>query len=139
MPSSPEEGTSGGVYPIAACCFGDRLEAHFAQDPFFHPSSFAGSELGARVIEAVVERYEDPGLLEHVNEMGARLRAGVDELITRHPEPVGRAARAGPDEQAGDPLGEAHGLELTRQCFRHRLLAIFAFNHQATLRLMRRS
>ena len=47
------KGTSAGV-----CCFGDRVEAHFAEDPFFHPSSYAGSELGARVIAAVVERYE---------------------------------------------------------------------------------
>jgi acetylornithine/succinyldiaminopimelate/putrescine aminotransferase len=31
---------------------------------------------------------------------------------------------------------EAHGLELTRQCFRHGLLAIFAFNRQSTLQLM---
>ena len=57
------KGTSAGVYPIAGCCFGDRVEAHFAEDPFFHPSSYAGSELGARVIEAVVERYQDPELL----------------------------------------------------------------------------
>ncbi|MGZ6671262.1 MAG: aminotransferase class III-fold pyridoxal phosphate-dependent enzyme, partial [Solirubrobacteraceae bacterium] len=41
------KGLSGGVYPIAACCFGDRVEHHFAEDPFFHPSSYAGSELGA--------------------------------------------------------------------------------------------
>jgi acetylornithine/succinyldiaminopimelate/putrescine aminotransferase len=36
------KGTSAGVYPIAACCFGERVEAHFAEDPFFHPSSYAG-------------------------------------------------------------------------------------------------
>jgi acetylornithine/succinyldiaminopimelate/putrescine aminotransferase len=48
------KGMSAGVYPIAAACFGPRVEEHFASDPFFHPSSYAGSELGARVIEAVV-------------------------------------------------------------------------------------
>ena len=26
---------SGGVYPIAACCFGERVDAFFAEDPFF--------------------------------------------------------------------------------------------------------
>ena len=86
------KGTSAGVYPIAACCFGDRVEAHFAEDPFFHPSSFAGSELGARVIEAVVDRYQDPDLLPHVNEMGARLRAGLEALVERIPTGSWRCA-----------------------------------------------
>ena len=80
------KGLSAGVYPIAAACFGPREEAHFAVDPFFHPSSYAGSELGARVVEAVVERYEDPSLLEHVREMGLRLAAGLDEIVVRHPD-----------------------------------------------------
>ena len=44
------KGLSAGVYPVAACCFGERVEAHFATDPFFHPSSYAGSELAARVV-----------------------------------------------------------------------------------------
>ena len=44
------KGLSGGVYPISACCFGDRVDAFFAQDPIFHPSSYGGSELGAVVV-----------------------------------------------------------------------------------------
>ena len=88
------KGTSAGVYPIAACCFGERVEAHFAQDPFFHPSSFAGSELGARVVEAVVERYEDPELLENVVAMGERLRPGFDDLRGSPSRPARRATTA---------------------------------------------
>ena len=57
---------SGGVYPIAACCFGERVDAFFAQDPFFHPSSYGGSELGAAVVEAVVDQLSAPGFLEQV-------------------------------------------------------------------------
>ena len=101
------KGTSAGVYPIAACCFGDRVEAHFAEDPFFHPSSFAGSELGARVVEAVVERYEDPALLEHVDAMGARLRAGLEALVERHPDRLAEHRGLGPDARARDALGRA--------------------------------
>ncbi|HET6950420.1 MAG TPA: aminotransferase class III-fold pyridoxal phosphate-dependent enzyme [Acidimicrobiales bacterium] len=37
------KGLSGGVYPIAACSFGERVDAFFARDPFFHPSSYGGS------------------------------------------------------------------------------------------------
>ncbi len=129
------KGTSAGVYPIAACCFGERVEAHFAEDPFFHPSSYAGSELGARVLEAVVERYEDPALLEHVQAMGARLGAGLDALVARHPARL--VARRGLGLMlALDTHSEAQGFELTKQCFAHGLLALFAFNQQSTLQIM---
>jgi putrescine aminotransferase len=129
------KGTSAGVYPIAACCFGERVEAHFAQDPFFHPSSFAGSELGARVIEAVVARYEDPELLVHVEAMGSRIRGGFDELLRRYPDRLVEHRGLGLMLALETP-SDAHGLELTRQCFRHGLLAIFAFNRQSTLQVM---
>ena len=129
------KGTSAGVYPIAACCFGERVEAHFADDPFFHPSSFAGSELGARVVEAVVERYEDGALLEHVEAMGARMRAGFDGLVARHPDRLAGHRGLGL-MLALETHAEAAGLELTRQCFAHGLLAIFAFNRKSTLQVM---
>ena len=38
--------------------------------------------------------------------------------------------------RALDTPSDAHGFELTRQCFGHGLLAIFAFNRQATLQVM---
>jgi putrescine aminotransferase len=129
------KGTSAGVYPIAACCFGDRVEAHFADDPFFHPSSYAGSELGARVIEAVVERYEDPDLVGHVGEMGARLRAGMERLVDRHPDVLTEVRGLGL-MLALETRSDALGFELTRECFRHGLLAIFAFNRQSALQVM---
>ncbi|MGZ6620529.1 MAG: class-III pyridoxal-phosphate-dependent aminotransferase [Gaiellaceae bacterium] len=129
------KGTSAGVYPIAAACFGPRVEQHFASDPFFHPSSYAGSELGARVIEAVVEHYEDGELVKHVRAMGSRLAAGLDELVTRHPEQLAERHGLGL-MQALETHSDQLGFELTKACFRHGLLAIFAFNHQATLQIM---
>jgi putrescine aminotransferase len=129
------KGLSAGVYPIAAACFGPRMEEHFAIDPFFHPSSYAGSELGARVVEAVVERYEDPSLLEHVREMGSRLAAGLDEIVLRHPDRL--AGRRGIGlMQALETHSDAMGFNLTRACFENGLLAIFAFNRQSTLQIM---
>ena len=129
------KGTSAGVYPIAACCFGERVEAHFAEDPFFHPSSYAGSELGARVVEAAVERYEDPALLANVTAMGERLGAGLDALIARHPDRLAGLRGLGL-MLALDTHSDAQGLELMQQCFAHGLLALFAFNHQSTLQIM---
>jgi len=129
------KGLSAGVYPIAACAFGERVEAHFAADPFFHPSSYAGSELGARVVEAAAERYADPALLAHVDAMGKRLAIGFDDLVARFPDRLAGHRGLGlmrALETRSDPLG----YELTRQCFAHGLLAIFAFNRQSTLQVM---
>jgi acetylornithine/succinyldiaminopimelate/putrescine aminotransferase len=129
------KGLSAGVYPVAACCFGERVEAHFAEDPFFHPSSYAGSELAARVVEALAERYEDLELLPHVTAMGERLAAGFDALVARHPDRLAGHHGLGL-MRALDTHSDALGLELTKQCFAHGLLAIFAFNRQATLQVM---
>jgi acetylornithine/succinyldiaminopimelate/putrescine aminotransferase len=129
------KGTSAGVYPIAACCFSDRVEAHFAEDPFFHPSSFAGSELGARVIEAVVERYQDPAPLPHLYEMGTRLRAGMEALVERYPDRLVEVRGLGL-MLALETRSDALGFELTKHCFSHSLLAIFAFNRQSALQVM---
>ena len=74
------KGLSGGVYPIAACSFGERIDAFFARDPFFHPSSYGGSELGA----AVVDKVTEPGFLDHVEQMGERLATGFDRLCATH-------------------------------------------------------
>jgi acetylornithine/succinyldiaminopimelate/putrescine aminotransferase len=78
------KGLSGGVYPIAACSFGDRVDAFFARDPFFHPSSYGGSELGAAVVEAVVDKVTEAGFLDHVEQMGERLATGFDRLCATH-------------------------------------------------------
>jgi acetylornithine/succinyldiaminopimelate/putrescine aminotransferase len=129
------KGTSAGVYPIAAACFGPRVEEHFASDPFFHPSSYAGSELGARVIEAVVERYEDGELVKHVEAMGGRLADGLDEIVARYPEQLSGRHGLGL-MQALETRSDRLGFELTKSCFGHGLLAIFAFNHQSTLQIM---
>ena len=129
------KGLSAGVYPIAACCFGDRVEAHFEHDPFFHPSSYAGSEIGARVVAAAVERYADPALCEHVLEMGVRLGSGLADLVARYPDRLAGHRGLGL-MRALDTHSPEQGLELTKQCFANGLLAIFAFNRQETLQIM---
>jgi acetylornithine/succinyldiaminopimelate/putrescine aminotransferase len=129
------KGLSGGVYPVAACCFGERVEVHFAEDPFFHPSSYTGSELVARVVEAVAARYAEPELMEHVGAMGDRIAAGFDELVERRSDRLAGHRGLGL-MRALDTHSDAMGLELTKQCFGHGLLAIFAFNRHATLQVM---
>jgi len=129
------KGLSAGMYPIAACCFNDRLEAHYEQSPFFHPSSYAGSEIGAQVVQALLAQYRDGGLLGHVDQMGARLEAGLRDLVASFPDRLAGVRGLGL-MLALDTLSDAQGLELTRSCFEHGLLAIFAFNRQSTLQVM---
>lgn len=129
------KGLSGGVYPISACCFGDRVDAFFARDPLFHPSSFGGSELGAAVVAAVVDAVSAPGFLDHVRAMGATLAAGLDGLCARHP-----GLLAG---RRGVGLMQALDTRSSELCFRfmlsaveHGVLAIWANNRQETLLVM---
>jgi putrescine aminotransferase len=129
------KGLSGGVYPIAACSFGERVDAFFARDPFFHPSSYGGSELGAAVVEAVVDKVTEPGFLDHVEQMGLRLAAGFDRLCaTRASLLVGHRG-----------LGLMRALDTVspEACYRFMLeaidggvLVVWANNKQETLLVM---
>jgi acetylornithine/succinyldiaminopimelate/putrescine aminotransferase len=129
------KGLGGGVYPVAACCFGDRVDRFFADDPVFHPSSYGGSELGAMVAAAVVERVSEPDFLPHVRAMGDRLAAGLDALCARH-----TAVLAG---HRGKGLMRAVDTPSPQVCARlvfalieRGVLAIWANNRQQTLLLM---
>jgi acetylornithine/succinyldiaminopimelate/putrescine aminotransferase len=129
------KGLSGGVYPIAACCFGERVDPFFAQDPFFHPSSYGGSELGAAVVEAVVDELTKPGFLDHVQAMGARLEHGLERLCERHPNMLTGRRGVGL-MQALDTQSSATCYELMLATIRNGVLAIWANNRQETLLVM---
>ena len=73
--------------------------------------------------------------MEHVVAMGERLAAGFDELVARRPDRLAGHRGLGL-MRALDTHSDAMGLELTKQCFAHGLLAIFAFNRQSTLQVM---
>lgn len=129
------KGLAAGLYPVSACSFGERVEAFFGEDPFFHPSSYGGSELAATVVETVVQRMAEPGFLDHVERMGRRFEAGFLELRERYPTRVS-GHRAKGLMMALETHSEAQGLELTRCCLGEGLLAIFANNRRSALLVM---
>lgn len=129
------KGLSGGVYPIAACCFGDRVDAFFTEDPLFHPSSYGGSELGAVVVEAVVDRLTEPGFMEHVHAMSARLERGLDALCDTHPGVLTGRRGLGLMQALDTPSPEVC-MPLMLAAIRHGVLAIWANNRQQTLQVM---
>jgi putrescine aminotransferase len=67
--------------------------------------------------------------------MGERLGAGLDALIARRPHRLVARRGLGLMLALETPSPE-QGLELTRQCFAHGLLALFAFNRPSTLQIM---
>jgi acetylornithine/succinyldiaminopimelate/putrescine aminotransferase len=129
------KGLSGGVYPIAACCFGERVDAFFAEDPVFHPSSYGGSELGAAVVAAVVERVTEPGFLEHVRAMGDRLAAGFDELSARHPTVIVGHRGLGLMRAVDTPSADVC-IRLVMATIENGVLAIWANNRQEAMQVM---
>jgi acetylornithine/succinyldiaminopimelate/putrescine aminotransferase len=129
------KGLSGGVYPIAACSFGDDVDAFFARDPFFHPSSYGGSELGAAVVEAVVDKVTEPGFLDHVEEMGARLAEGFDRLCAAHPDLLVGHRGLGL-MRALDTVSPEGCYELMLQAIDGGILVVWANNKQETLLVM---
>jgi 4-aminobutyrate aminotransferase-like enzyme len=67
--------------------------------------------------------------------MGARLSAGFDSLVTRYPDRLLGHHGLGLMLALETSCPE-YGFELTKQCFAHGLMAIFAFNRQSTLQVM---
>lgn len=126
---------SGGVYPIAACCFGERVDTFLAEDPFFHPSSYGGSELGAAVVEAVVDKLSAPAFLEHVGVVAGRLERGLDDLCTKFPAVLSGRRGIGL-MQALDSPTISTCRSLMASTISHGVLAIRANNRPETLLIM---
>ena len=129
------KGLSGGVYPVSACCFGERVDAFFAEDPIFHPSSYGGSELGAIVVAAVVDAITAPEFLPHVRAMGDRLASGLDELCAAHPKVFTGHRGLGLMRALDTASPQACGA-LVLRLLENGVLAIWANNRPETLLLM---
>lgn len=78
------KGLSGGVYPITATLFSDRLNSFVHDNPFIHISTFGGPEPGCRVAMKVIDMLEEPGFLRHVKAMAEVFARGFEELRSRH-------------------------------------------------------
>ncbi len=80
------KGLSGGIFPISAVLYSDRLDRFIHDNPFIHISTFGGPELGCRVAMKVLDILERPGFLEHVRDMAAVFEKGYAELVGKHPD-----------------------------------------------------
>lgn len=129
------KGLSGGVYPIAATCYREELNAFMHANPFIHVSTFGGAEVGCAVALAVLELTASPAFLKRVNEVAGRFASGFQQLQERYPQALVNVRQLGlmiglvfPDETCG-PI-------MTKLLYDVGVLAIYANNDQRVLQFL---
>ena len=80
--------TLGGGLPLSATVTTDAIEQDAAEKGFLHFTSHVSDPLPAAVGRAVLQTVVAEGLPGRAATLGARLRAGLEELQRRH-EPIG--------------------------------------------------
>jgi putrescine aminotransferase len=129
------KGLSGGIYPITATIYDDRLDTFFEENPFIHISTFGGSEVGCYAALEVLDILEEEGFLEHVRDMAGVFREGFAELMDRHPRVLVEARQRGLMmglKMAGDFCGPL----MTLAGFRHGILTIYANNDSSVSQIL---
>jgi acetylornithine/succinyldiaminopimelate/putrescine aminotransferase len=129
------KGLSGGIYPISATLYADRLDAFLHDNPFIHISTFGGTEVGCFVALEVLDILQEPGFVEHVNEMTAIFSSGFAELRHKHPKVLVDTPQRG--LMMGLKLANPYfGPWMTVAGFKAGLLAIYANNDTSVLQVL---
>jgi len=129
------KGLSGGIYPITATIYDDRLNPFFDENPFIHVSTFGGSEVGCYAAMEVLDILEEEGFLAHVREMAVLFGEGFRELADRHPDVLVEARQRGLMmglKMANDFCGPL----MTLAGFRHGILTIYANNDTSVSQIL---
>jgi acetylornithine/succinyldiaminopimelate/putrescine aminotransferase len=129
------KGLSGGIYPITATLYSDRLDPFLRANPFIHISTFGGSEAGCFVALEVLDILAEPDFLEHVRAMAKVFETGYAWLCQRHPSVLVEARQRGlmMGLKFADPRC---GPWMTAAGFQAGLLAIFANNDPSVLQIL---
>lgn len=129
------KGLSGGIYPISATIYREHLNPFLHENPFIHISTYGGSEVGCYAALEVLKILEEPGFLEHVQEMAALFQDGFEDLKAKHPAVVVGARQKG--LMMGLKLSsEQLGPLMTRIGFEAGIFTIFANNDQSVVQIL---
>src|SRR5207248_5168275 len=81
------KGIGGGVLPLSGMVASRRIREVVGSAPngFSYGHTFSGYPLGCAVGCAVIDTIEQEGLVEEAAAKGAALRAGLDQIASRHP------------------------------------------------------
>jgi 2,2-dialkylglycine decarboxylase (pyruvate) len=114
--------TLGGGLPLAATVTTDAIEQDAFEKGFLHVTSHVSDPLPAAVGRAVIQTVLAEDLGARALTMGARLRAGLEELQRRH-EPIGDVRGVGlmlgvdlvSDRETREP-DATYGMAVTERC-----------------------
>jgi acetylornithine/N-succinyldiaminopimelate aminotransferase len=73
----------GGGFPVGACLATERAAQYMT--PGSHGSTFGGNPLAMAATDAVLDVMLEPGFLDGVNAVAAKLWARLETLIAKHP------------------------------------------------------
>lgn len=79
------KGLSGGMYPMTATIYSDRLDAFLRANPFIHISTAGGAEVGCYAALEVLNILQEPEFLGNVRAMAELFRTGLAELQKKYP------------------------------------------------------
>ena len=114
--------TLGGGLPMAATITSDEIEEDCAEKGFIHMTSHVSDPLPAEVGRAVLRVLAAENINERARELGAHLKAGLEELQARH-EGIGDIRGMGllwgvelvKDRESREPDPD-YGAAVTRRC-----------------------
>ncbi len=118
------KGLSGGIYPIAATIFHEKINRVFADDPFIHISTFGGSEIGCYAALEVLHIIQEPGFLENVNSLSAKISSLFERFQKQFPQLIFGT------RQLGLMIGLAFHQDVapffSKVAYEHQILSIYA-------------
>ncbi len=129
------KGLSGGIYPMSATCFRKELEDFFHRNPFIHVSTFGGAEVGCPVAMTVLQESSRPEFLAHVNELAVIFKDGFLDLKKKHPNILVGLRQLGL-MMGIEMVNDVCGPILTKACYDHGVLAIYANNDKRVCQLL---
>ncbi len=129
------KGLSGGIYPITATCFKEKLEVVFHQDPFIHISTFGGAEVGCPVALTVLDISSTPAFLHHVQEMADIFTSGFKELQKKYPKILIGLRQLGL-MMGIEMIHDLCGPLFTKTAYENGLLSVYANNDPRVAQLL---
>jgi acetylornithine/succinyldiaminopimelate/putrescine aminotransferase len=121
------KGLSGGIYPMAATCFGAALESFFQTRPFIHISTFGGAEVGCPVAMRVLDISSRPQFLTHVAHLAKVFKKGFEQLRIKHPQILVRLRQLGL-MMGIEMVDETCGPILSKALYDNGILSVYANN-----------
>ena len=98
-------------------------------------STFGGAEIGCPVAMAVLEESSRPEFLQHVNELAEVFASGFGDLKTKHSSILVGLRQLGL-MMGIEMVNEQCGPIMTRTCYEHGILSIYANNDRRVSQLL---